>query len=219
VEEDVVEDSADEKNTPFFQNEFTTKRGPKTPEGKKRSQRNALKHGIFAQTPVLPLVEDEGEWLALRQDVIDWFGLEGAFQETLGERVAMLLWRLKRVARMETEDIRHYQADVPEDWVSSMHLAGLPIPDRKTKEQVEEMRRMVMARLLPGEETMDKILRYESRLNRYMLQTLYMIMVLKGLIRPRGGKSFAPDLDQSKSPRRMQLLPGEKEEDHDGHGP
>jgi hypothetical protein len=91
---------------------------------------------------------------------------------------------------METEDVRGYQADVPEDWASSMRMAGLPIPDRKTKAQVVEIRRMLMARLLPGDVTMEKILLYESRLNRYMLQTLYMIMVLRGFIKPKAGRFY-----------------------------
>jgi hypothetical protein len=164
------------------------RRGPNTPEGKQRSRGNATKHGVLSQTPVLPLVEDEEEWRRLRQDTIDFFQLEGEFAVALGERVAALLWRLRRAGRMETEEVRHYQADVPEDWASSMRLDGLPIPDKKTREQVDEMRRMMMARLLPGEETMEKILRYETRLHRYLMQTIYMIMVLKGWIKPRVGK-------------------------------
>ena len=168
------------------------KRGPKTPEGKARAQRNAMKHGVLAKTPVLPLVEDEDEWRELRQDVIDWFRLEGAFQESLGERVAGLVWRLKRVARMETEAVRHYQDDVPEDWESSMRMEGLPIPDRKTRARVEEEYRMLMARLLPGEDLMDKVLRYESRLHRHLLQMIYMIMVMKGLIPAGKARFFGP---------------------------
>ena len=133
----------------------------------------------------------------------------GQGQLALRERAAMLIWRLKRVARMETEDVRHYQADVPEDWASSMRMAGLPIPDRKTKQQVEEMRRMLMARLLPGEETMEKILLYESRLNRYLLQTLYMIMVLKGFIKPKAGRFHGvAELGPPEASRRAGLLPG-----------
>jgi len=49
---------------------------------------------------------------------------------------------------------------------------------------------MLMARLLPGEDLMDKVLRYESRLHRYLLQMIYMIMVLKGLI-PAGKARFS----------------------------
>src|SRR5437899_8852702 len=76
--------------------EQNKKRGPRTPEGKQRSRRNATRDGVLANTPVLPLVENEQDWQRLRQDVLDWFGLEGEFQESLGERVAMLIWRLKR---------------------------------------------------------------------------------------------------------------------------
>ena len=206
--------------TPFLPNEFkedgavaaeqNKKTGPRTPEGKQRSRRNATRHGVLANTPVLPLVENEQDWQRLRQDVLDWFGLEGEFQESLGERVAMLIWRLKRAARMETEAVRHYQQDVPEDWRASMRMAGLPIPDRETRERVEEEYRMLMARLLPGDDMMDKVLRYESKLHRYLLQMLYMIMVLKGLI-PAGTARFysAAALDPPEAPRRMGTPPGQ----------
>jgi hypothetical protein len=192
VEEDRGREQPSRK-TPFLQNELPQENaavaepagrssGPRTRAGKQRSKLNAITHGVFAQTPVLPLVENEDDWLRLRQDVIDWFQLDGEFQESLGERVAMLIWRLKRVNRMETEAIRHYQQDVPEDWRASMQMVGMPIPDRRSKERVEEEYRMLMARLLPGEDVMDKVLRYESRLHRYLLQMMYMIMVMKGLI-------------------------------------
>ena len=223
----MVEDENAPAKTPFLQNELrkddvavvdrTKGRGggPRTPEGKQRARRNATKHGVFAQTPVLPLVEDENEWHRLRQDVLAWFGLEGEFQRSLGERVAMLIWRLKRAARMETEAIRHYQEDVPADWRTSMQMAGVPIPDRKTRERVEEEYRMLMARLLPGEELMDKVLRYESRLHRYLLQMLYMIMVMKGLIPAGTGRSYGvaaltpPEVSRRRGPPGLPEPTGE----------
>ena len=73
--------------------------GPKTAAGKARVRLNAMRHGILADTPVLPRVESEEEWEKLRRDVLDWFGFEGPFQESLGERVATLIWRLKRASR------------------------------------------------------------------------------------------------------------------------
>jgi hypothetical protein len=183
--------------------------GPKTPEGKARVRLNALRHGALAETPVLPLVESEEEWERLRQDVLDWFGLEGPFQESLGERVATLIWRLKRAARAETEATRHYQDDVPEDWKTSMRMEGLPIPDRKTRDRVKEEFRMLMARLLPGDETMDKILRYESKLHRYLLQTLYMILVVKGVKQARSGRFYGvAELNPPEVSKRMGLPPG-----------
>lgn len=164
--------------------------GPKTPEGKAIVARNAVKHGVLAETPVLALVESQEKWEELRRDVLDWFGLEGPFLESLGTRAAMLIWRLERAARLETEATRHYQQDVPEDWKSSMRMEGLPIPDRKTKERVEEEYRMLMARLLPGDEVIAKVMRYETKVHRFLLQTLYQIMVLKGLKRSPTSRFF-----------------------------
>ena len=65
--------------------ERNKKRGgrPGTPDGKQWARRNAIKHGVFAQTPVLPLLEDERDRERLRQDVLDWFFLDGEFQEPL----------------------------------------------------------------------------------------------------------------------------------------
>jgi hypothetical protein len=77
------------RKTPFLQNELPREEaavaepprrrsGPRTRAGKQRSRLNATTHGVFAQTPVLPLVENEDDWLRLRQDVIDWFQLDGS---------------------------------------------------------------------------------------------------------------------------------------------
>jgi hypothetical protein len=165
---------------------------------------NAMKHGVLAETPVLPLVESEERWEELRRDVLDWFQLEGPFLESLGTRAALLMWRLERAARAESEATRHYQQDVPEDWKSSMRMEGLPIPDRKTKERVEEEYRMLMARLLPGDEMMDKVLRYESKLHRYLLQTIYMILVVKGLKQARSGRFYGvAELNPPEVSKRM----------------
>jgi hypothetical protein len=103
--------------------------GPKTAAGKAVVARNPIKHGVLAQTPVLPLVEREEDWVKLRQGVFDFFELEGPLLESLGDRVAMLVWRLYRVARFETEAIRQYLEDVPGDWYASLRLEGRVAPD------------------------------------------------------------------------------------------
>jgi hypothetical protein len=178
---DEAVDGSDEKNTHSLQNNFKGKRGPKTRAGKARVGRNAIQHGIFAQTPVLPLVERQEDWDELRQDVINWFDLEGPFMESLGERAAFLIWRLRRVGRFETLSIRDYMDDVPEDWQASLQLEGRDKPDSLSPADIREMDRMISSRLMPDDSAMDKITRYEARLHRYLLQTLYQISVLKGL--------------------------------------
>jgi hypothetical protein len=182
--------------------------GPKTAAGKAAVRLNAVKHGVLAETPVLPLVESAEEWEELRRDVLDWFDLQGPFLESLGTRAATLVWRLERAARLETEATRYYQEDVPEDWESSMRMEGLPIPDKPTNERVKEEYRMLMARLLPGDEILDKVMRYETRLHRYLLQTLYLIMVLKGAKKTRISRFWGlPDLNSPEISGQMGMPP------------
>jgi hypothetical protein len=182
--------------------------GPKTAAGKAVVARNPIKHGVLAQTPVLPLVEREEDWLKLRQGVFDFFELEGPLLESLGDRVAMLVWRLYRVARFETEAIRQYLDDVPGDWYASLRLEGRVAPDAPSMADVEEMNRMLLSRLLPGDETMDKVMRYETRLHRFLLQTVYLIMVMKGLKKTRVSRFWGlPDLNSPEISQNMGMPP------------
>jgi hypothetical protein len=71
-----------------------------------------------------------------------------------------------------------------------MRLEGRRSPDGPAKEDVEEMNRMMLSRLLPGDETMDKVMRYETRLHRFLLQKIYQILVLKGLVKTGTGRYF-----------------------------
>ncbi len=184
--------------------------GPKTPEGKAAVRLNPIKHGVLAQTPVIPLVEREEDWEKLRSGVFEYLDVQGALEEALADRVAAILWRLYRVVRFESEEINRYLRDVPRDWRASRHRERLPIPTEVTQEMVDEMDRMVSARLLPGEETLEKIMRYEARLHRYLLQTLHQLLLLKGVRRSGPGRHWGtPDLDPPGLPggRRRPPLP------------
>jgi hypothetical protein len=83
--------------------------------------------------------------------------------------MAALYWRLLRVQRFECEAISAHLDDVPRDWRSLREAVGLPVPDDVTPEAVAEMDAMLMSRLLPGDETIDKIMRYETKLHRFLL--------------------------------------------------
>ena len=92
--------------------------GPRTAEGKARSSRNALKHGLTAGDVVLP--NEDGEAFQARLD--DWhadFPEAGAAQRCLIERAAHASWRLDRCARYETarlaERVRHAVGDYERD--------------------------------------------------------------------------------------------------------
>src|SRR5919109_4599049 len=77
--------------------------GPAIPEGKALAARNATTHGSFAAVPVLPGVESAAEWAAHRAALAAGLAPAGPFEEALAERAALLLWRLRRVVRYETE--------------------------------------------------------------------------------------------------------------------
>src|SRR5262249_28753306 len=78
--------------------------GPRTPLGKERSKRNALKHGVFSTVVVL---KDESRTqfdallVALRNDLQP----EGALEQLLVEKLATLFWRHRRLLNAEAAEI------------------------------------------------------------------------------------------------------------------
>ncbi len=75
-------------------------RGPTSPQGKKRSCMNSIKHGMTARLPVLP-GEDEAAFCRLVDDVSDALGPRDAVEVVLAEQVASATWRIARAERCE----------------------------------------------------------------------------------------------------------------------
>ena len=75
--------------------------GPKTPEGKAVVRLNALRHGLLTRDVVLP-GEDadafEDLWNQVRADRSP----VGPIEEVLVDRIVNAMWRLQRLARVET---------------------------------------------------------------------------------------------------------------------
>ncbi len=72
--------------------------GPRTPEGKAIVSRNALTHGLLARAGVLP-GEDEHEFAAHRQELLQQLRPGAPLEEDLAERIVDLSWRLQRAGR------------------------------------------------------------------------------------------------------------------------
>lgn len=77
--------------------------GPKTPNGKSVTSKNALKHGLLAKIQVLPEVESQAEWNTHFRLVVEALCPAGPLETALAEKVAFQLWRLKRLAFYERE--------------------------------------------------------------------------------------------------------------------
>jgi hypothetical protein len=75
--------------------------GPTTPEGKKRSRCNAVRHGLTAET-VIAILEDSEDYEAFEAAVISDYNAETAVERELVLRLASVLWRLRRATGMET---------------------------------------------------------------------------------------------------------------------
>ena len=75
--------------------------GPTTPEGKERSRRNAVRHGLTAETVITPL-EDAEDYAAFQAAVIADYDAESAVERELVLRLASVLWRLRRATGIET---------------------------------------------------------------------------------------------------------------------
>jgi hypothetical protein len=75
--------------------------GPKTAAGKEQSRRNAVRHGLTAET-VIGLLEDAEDYRQFEAAVIADYDAQSAVERELVLRLASLLWRLRRATTMET---------------------------------------------------------------------------------------------------------------------
>jgi hypothetical protein len=125
------------------------RRGPKTAAGKARIGLNAITHAISSARLVVP-GESTTEWELYRQAIVDALVPAGPVEMALTERVAMAIWRLRRVAAYEGAAIAERQ-----------HLAT------------------PSARLLPHPQDIDKIIRYEAHLTRHLYQALQQLEAMR----------------------------------------
>jgi hypothetical protein len=90
-------------------------RGPRTPQGKARSSRNALKHGLRAQKHVVLPQEDAAEFARFQAELLEELAPVGVLQTVLARRIVIAVWRLARADRMEAEvlGVRSYEGAAP----------------------------------------------------------------------------------------------------------
>ncbi len=107
--------------------------GPKTKEGKARSSRNALKHGLLSREVVITEgegAEDQQAFDDLLDDLVKQYQPVGPVEEMLVQKIAFCSWRQHRAARYETGliCIRHDQ--LKDDFYAQQ--------ENKTDKQIDE---------------------------------------------------------------------------------
>ncbi len=78
--------------------------GPLTPEGKKRASTNALRHGLLSGELLLS-DENPDEFAALLQGLTEDLRPVGIYESYLVERIAIGVWRSRRLVRAEHAEI------------------------------------------------------------------------------------------------------------------
>ena len=168
--------------------------GPKTEAGKAASSANALSHGLTANYAVVLVEEDAEEFDRLEEGVIADLEPAGALQAALAQRVAVLLWRLGRVARLEAELFHHGQLTFERNQLDQAETRALMkrcIADQlgeeavKAREKLAEERLMIDVRILveapcakvlvkqqESARAYDQLARHEATLQRALNRTL-----------------------------------------------
>ena len=75
--------------------------GPRTESGKRRSRRNAIRHGLRAET-VIDGLEDPADYKGFERAIKSSYSPQTAIEGQLVTRLASLLWRLRRAVIIES---------------------------------------------------------------------------------------------------------------------
>ena len=94
--------------------------GPRTEAGKYASSRNATTHGLLGQQPLLD-GEDPAEFEDLKARLVDEFGPASAAEDLLVDDIAGLLWRLRRLAKVE---VALFSVGMPAEIERALQQAG-----------------------------------------------------------------------------------------------
>jgi hypothetical protein len=119
--------------------------GPRTAEGKARSSRNALTHGLTAQEVVIP-GEDPAAYQASRQQLIDDLQPNGSCEVDLVERLAATFWRLRRIPRFEAILMAWFENDALYQDAYSQENENLYTHDRAASHARERADKQTAAR-------------------------------------------------------------------------
>lgn len=198
--------------------------GPKTDEGKQRTSQNAIRHGLTAETVIVPL-EDADDYQAFEQAVTADYDGETAVERELVLRLASLLWRLRRATSVETGLLRiahdspigrgpmRETLKIQGCAVAALFPRGQPTADQtkehtsKGHEMTSEVEFDVARRFLRLADidngVFERLGRYEAALWRQVRQTLFTLEALRWRT---SNSRISAMCDKLKAPCHLQRL-------------
>jgi hypothetical protein len=164
--------------------------GPKTQEGKQQSRRNALRHGLTAETVIVGL-EDTEDYRGFEAAIISDYDAQTAVERELVLRLASLLWRLRRIISIET-DLFQIQAELLRERQNALGPVINETQDRGeegiTIDEAETHRASISARQLTycflrlgnlDNVAFERLGRYNAALWKQTAQTLFLLQTIR----------------------------------------
>ncbi len=161
--------------------------GPSTEQGKQRAALNATRHGLLSKTIVLKH-EDPKEFQALVTQYVEKFRPNGDIEHQAVEEMAICQWKLRRLRLMEK-----YYLDLAAAQIKSKN------PDARIAEGFDE---------IANSHALDKIERYETKLQRMYHRALEHFLLLRELDpEPEPEPAAAEDTRRPEPVRRIVQMP------------
>lgn len=188
--------------------------GPRSPDGKASAAQNAMTHGLLSAALVLLTDESADEFAALAARVTSELAPASDLERELVSRIVGILWRLRRLARVETglftdgqlqhaaEQARERANTFVRDPLDALLSANRQITDRarhaaaeQDAERFEADRHAPTPRLarafVDRETTFANLARYESALESRLYRALHELRRLQDA---RAGRPVVPPL-------------------------
>ena len=161
--------------------------GPRTPEGKANSSKNALKHGLLAEDAVIP-GEDPAAFDRHLSKLEDTYLPRNYVEKQIVRQIGDTMWRIKRLSRIETtvigasiERTRVYQHDFRVDRIRQGHEGDLQLLGES---------------MLGGTKFLNNLARYDGHLRRCLHRDLELMMKIRREERKsREAQAAADDVD------------------------
>ena len=160
--------------------------GPRTVQGKKRSSRNAIFHGVFCVDDVLP-GEDAATFGILRDQMLLSLVPQNAMEMSLCERIISCTWRLRR---LQTAQLHLYEQRVNDTFEHVCESIEDPLADRLIDEHRDAVEQLPAAAVLmtlfnEDHRGLDRLAAYEQRLDQTIHRCLRQLHILQNPKRPR----------------------------------
>lgn len=172
--------------------------GPRTVEGKSRSRRNAVKHGILASALLITEgmgSENSGEFTELLGRLGEDLSPVGSLEDLLVEKIAICCWRQRRALQCEAQLFKRQHLGqlgaiglTIEDLDAKLRHGDEPNEDENNTENDDSFKYRQVLEVplrLPLGLRLDQVLRYETTNHR---QLVYSINQLERLQRARKGE-------------------------------